>query len=131
MSSELAYAPRRATQSYDLIQGGDRHAQRSTALAARRQVRARHQARNSTGRYGPRLPGQRESTITTPIDKFVIEMAAYLRTQPDGREVPVERVKFLRHGEARANETEASHAQRLGSERSLSQNFDQQKAGER
>jgi uncharacterized oxidoreductase len=49
------------------------------------------------------LPGQRESSFAMPLDEFVAEVTALLESQPDATEIQVERVKFLRYGEARGD----------------------------
>ncbi|MFB8228558.1 SDR family oxidoreductase [Cellulosimicrobium sp. NPDC055967] len=49
------------------------------------------------------MPGQRESAFAMPLDDFVTEVVDLLRTQPDAHEILVERVKFLRYGEARGD----------------------------
>ena len=49
------------------------------------------------------MPGQRDSAIAMPLDEFVTEVVELLRTQPDAHEILVERVKFLRFGEARGD----------------------------
>ncbi|KLN33100.1 DltE [Cellulosimicrobium funkei] len=49
------------------------------------------------------MPGQRESAFAMPLDGFVTEVVDLLRTQPDAHEILVERVKFLRFGEARGD----------------------------
>ncbi|MFF2832433.1 SDR family oxidoreductase [Cellulosimicrobium cellulans] len=49
------------------------------------------------------MPGQRESAFAMPLDEFVTEVVDLLRTQPDAHEILVERVKFLRFGEARGD----------------------------
>ena len=49
------------------------------------------------------LPGQEESEFAMPLDEFVAEVMELLETQPDAREIQVERVKFLRYGEARGD----------------------------
>jgi short-subunit dehydrogenase involved in D-alanine esterification of teichoic acids len=38
-----------------------------------------------------------------PLDEFVDEVMTLLETQPDAKEIQVERVKFLRYGEARGD----------------------------
>ena len=38
-----------------------------------------------------------------PLDEFVAEAVALLEAQPDAKEIQVERVKFLRYGEARGD----------------------------
>ena len=38
-----------------------------------------------------------------PLDDFIAEVMTLLETQPDAKEIQVERVKFLRYGEARGD----------------------------
>ena len=47
------------------------------------------------------LPGQEESAFAMPLDEFVADAVALLEAQPGAKEIQVERVKFLRYGEAR------------------------------
>ena len=49
------------------------------------------------------LPGQEDSEVAMPLEEFIAEAAALLEAQPDAREIQVERVKFLRYGEARGD----------------------------
>ena len=49
------------------------------------------------------MPGQEESEVAMPLDEFVAEVMGLLEAQPDAREIQVERVKFLRYGEARGD----------------------------
>lgn len=49
------------------------------------------------------LPGQESSELAMPLDEFVAEVIGLLETQPDAHELLVERVKFLRYGEARGD----------------------------
>jgi uncharacterized oxidoreductase len=49
------------------------------------------------------LPGQQESDAAMPLDDFIDEVMQLLETEPDGKEIQVERVKFLRYGEARGD----------------------------
>jgi uncharacterized oxidoreductase len=49
------------------------------------------------------IPGQEEDEFAMPLDEFVAEVVALLESQPDAREIQVERVKFLRYGEARGD----------------------------
>ena len=49
------------------------------------------------------LPGQRESSFAMPLDEFIEEVVALIEGQPDATEIQVERVKFLRYGEARGD----------------------------
>jgi short-subunit dehydrogenase involved in D-alanine esterification of teichoic acids len=49
------------------------------------------------------LPGQEDSEFAMSLDEFVAEVMALLQAQPDAKEIQVERVKFLRYGEARGD----------------------------
>ncbi|MCW3839141.1 SDR family NAD(P)-dependent oxidoreductase [Micromonospora yasonensis] len=49
------------------------------------------------------LPGQESSEFAMPLDEFVAEVVALIDSQPDATEIQVERVKFLRYGEARGD----------------------------
>jgi short-subunit dehydrogenase involved in D-alanine esterification of teichoic acids len=49
------------------------------------------------------LPGQEDSDFAMPLDDFVTEVIELLENQPNIHEIHVERVKFLRYGEARGD----------------------------
>jgi len=49
------------------------------------------------------LPGQEDNGVAMPLDEFIAEATALLEAQPDANEIQVERVKFLRYGEARGD----------------------------
>jgi uncharacterized oxidoreductase len=49
------------------------------------------------------LPSQENSEFAMPLDEFVTEVLALLQAEPDATEIQVERVKFLRYGEARGD----------------------------
>jgi short-subunit dehydrogenase involved in D-alanine esterification of teichoic acids len=49
------------------------------------------------------VPGQEENEVAMPLDEFTAEVMALLEAQPDAKEIQVERVKFLRYGEARGD----------------------------
>ncbi|MCF4136354.1 SDR family NAD(P)-dependent oxidoreductase [Streptomyces sp. Tue 6430] len=49
------------------------------------------------------LPGHEDNELAMPLDEFVAETVALLEARPDAKEIQVERVKFLRHGEARGD----------------------------
>jgi len=49
------------------------------------------------------LPGQAQNEHAMPLDEFVTEVMTLLETRPDATEIQVERVKFLRYGEARGD----------------------------
>jgi uncharacterized oxidoreductase len=49
------------------------------------------------------LPGQEDSGVAMPLDEFIAEATVLLEAQPDAKEIQVERVEFLRYGEARGD----------------------------
>jgi short-subunit dehydrogenase involved in D-alanine esterification of teichoic acids len=49
------------------------------------------------------MPGQEDNEVAMPLDEFIAEVMALLEAQPDAKEIQVERVKFLRYGEARGD----------------------------
>lgn len=49
------------------------------------------------------LPGQDTSEHAMPLDEYVAEVMELLRSDPTAKEIQVERVKFLRHAEARGD----------------------------
>ena len=46
------------------------------------------------------LMGQQDSEHAMPLEDFLTEAMTLLRTRPDGGEILVENVKFLRHAQA-------------------------------
>jgi uncharacterized oxidoreductase len=49
------------------------------------------------------VPGQEDNEVAMPLEEFTAEVMALLEAQPDAKELQVERVKFLRYGEARGD----------------------------
>ena len=49
------------------------------------------------------LPGQETNELAMPLDEFIAEVMKLLETEPGAKEIQVERVKFLRYGEARGD----------------------------
>ncbi|WP_225848581.1 SDR family oxidoreductase [Streptomyces sp. HPF1205] len=47
------------------------------------------------------LPGQETSDFAMPLEDFIAETVELLASQPDAKEIQVERVKFLRYSEVR------------------------------
>jgi short-subunit dehydrogenase involved in D-alanine esterification of teichoic acids len=50
-----------------------------------------------------RMPGPKESDFAMPLDEFIAEVVSLIESQPHAKEIQVERVKFLRYGEARGD----------------------------
>lgn len=49
------------------------------------------------------MPGHEDNANAMPLQEYVTEVMGLLETRPDATEVQVERVKFLRYGEARGD----------------------------
>jgi uncharacterized oxidoreductase len=49
------------------------------------------------------MPGQEDNEVAMPLEDFVSEAMDLLESQPAAKEIQVERVKFLRYGEARGD----------------------------
>jgi uncharacterized oxidoreductase len=49
------------------------------------------------------VPGQETNEQAMPLDEFISEAVGLLESQPGAKEIQVERVKFLRYGEARGD----------------------------
>jgi uncharacterized oxidoreductase len=49
------------------------------------------------------VPGQESNEVAMPLDDFITEAMTLLESQPDAKEIQVDRVKFLRYGEARGD----------------------------
>lgn len=49
------------------------------------------------------MPGHEENEHAMPLDEFVAEVTSLIESRPDAKEIQVERVKFLRYGEARGD----------------------------
>ena len=84
------------------VQGRDPHAQRVDPAAVRRHDRQVVELVPPSVRTAL-VPGQENSEFAMPLDEFITEAMALLETQPDAKEIQVERVKFLRYGEARGD----------------------------
>jgi short-subunit dehydrogenase involved in D-alanine esterification of teichoic acids len=49
------------------------------------------------------MPGQETSEWAMPLDEFIAQVMTLLETEPDAKEIVVERAAFLRFGEARGD----------------------------
>ncbi|WP_223694948.1 SDR family oxidoreductase [Leifsonia poae] len=102
VSSGLAFTPLRATPSYNAAKAAIHMLSESIRLQlADTSVRIVElvppAVRTSL------LPGQENSEAAVPLDEFIAEVVSLFDTQPDAKEILVERVKFLRFGEARGD----------------------------
>jgi short-subunit dehydrogenase involved in D-alanine esterification of teichoic acids len=102
VSSGLAFAPLRATPSYNASKAAIHMLTESVRLQlADSTVALKELVPPSVAT--DLLPGQRESEFAMSLDEFVDEVIHLLETEPDANEIQVERVKFLRYGEARGD----------------------------
>ncbi|MFD0886841.1 SDR family oxidoreductase [Streptosporangium algeriense] len=102
VSSGLAFAPLRATPSYNASKAAIHMLSESIRLQlADTSVKVVELEPPSV--RTALLPGQEDSDFAMPLDEFVTEVVTLLRDQPDAKEIQVERVKFLRYGEARGD----------------------------
>jgi len=49
------------------------------------------------------MPGHEENPTAMPLDEYIAEVMDLIENRPDADEIQVERVKFLRYGEARGD----------------------------
>jgi short-subunit dehydrogenase involved in D-alanine esterification of teichoic acids len=102
VSSGLAFAPLAATPSYNASKAAIHMLSESIRLQlAGTTVRVTELVPPSV--RTSLLPGQEGSEVAMPLDEFVTEALALFETQPDAKEIQVDRVKFLRYGEARGD----------------------------
>lgn len=102
VSSGLAFAPLKATPSYNASKAAIHMLTESIRLQlADTNIEFKELIPPSVAT--DLLPGQRESSFAMPLDDFVSEVMSILESEPDAEEIQVERVKFLRYGEARGD----------------------------
>ncbi|MGY5883420.1 SDR family oxidoreductase [Modestobacter lacusdianchii] len=102
VSSGLAFAPLRATPSYNATKAAIHMLSESLRLQLAGTSVSVVELEPPSVRTAL-LPGQEESEFAMPLADFVDEVTELIRTQPDAREIQVENVKFLRYGEARGD----------------------------
>ncbi len=102
VSSGLAFAPLKVTPSYNASKAAIHLLSESLRLQlADTSVKVVELVPPSV--RTDLLPGQAENAHAMPLGEFVAEVMGILETRPDAREIQVERVKFLRYGEARGD----------------------------
>jgi short-subunit dehydrogenase involved in D-alanine esterification of teichoic acids len=102
VSSGLAFAPLRVTPTYNATKAAIHMLSESLRLQlADTSVRVVELEPPSVAT--DLMPGQRDSAFAMPLDGFADEVMSILADAPDATEVQVERVKFLRYGEARGD----------------------------
>jgi uncharacterized oxidoreductase len=102
VSSGLAFAPLKVTPSYNASKAAIHMLSESIRLQlADTAVKVKELVPPAV--RTALLPGQEDSDVAMPLDEFVADVVALLQEQPDANEIQVERVKFLRYGEARGD----------------------------
>ncbi|GAA3443007.1 SDR family oxidoreductase [Planomonospora venezuelensis] len=102
VSSGLAFAPLKVTPSYNASKAAIHMLSESIRLQLAETTVKIVELEPPSVRTSL-LPGQEDSEFAMPLEDFVAEVVVLLRTQPDAKEIQVERVKFLRYGEARGD----------------------------
>jgi uncharacterized oxidoreductase len=102
VSSGLAFAPLKVTPSYNASKAAIHMLSESIRLQLA-DTRVAVKELQPPAVRTDLMPGQQESDFAMPLKDFVDEVVALLETQPDATEIQVERVKFLRYGEARGD----------------------------
>ena len=102
VSSGLAFAPLNATPSYNASKAAIHMLSESIRLQlADTRVKVKELVPPAV--QTELLPGQEGSAVAMPLDEYIAEVVALLENRPDDNEIQVERVKFLRYGEARGD----------------------------
>jgi short-subunit dehydrogenase involved in D-alanine esterification of teichoic acids len=102
VSSGLAFAPLRVTPSYNASKAAIHMLSESIRLQLADTAVQIVELEPPSVRTSL-LPGQEDNEMAMPLDEFVAEAIALLQDQPEAKEIQVERVKFLRYGEARGD----------------------------
>jgi short-subunit dehydrogenase involved in D-alanine esterification of teichoic acids len=102
VSSGLAFAPLKVTPSYNASKAAVHMLSESLRLQlAETPVRVIELVPPSV--RTALLPGQQDNPVAMPLDEFIGEVMTLLDSQPEAHEILVDRVKFLRFGEARGD----------------------------
>lgn len=102
VSSGLAFAPLKATPSYNASKAAIHMLSESIRLQLA-DTSVKIVELEPPAVRTALLPGQESSEFAMPLEDFVDEVMALLEARPDAKEIQVERVKFLRYGEARGD----------------------------
>jgi uncharacterized oxidoreductase len=99
VSSGLAFAPLKVTPSYNASKAAIHMLSESIRLQLADPAVKIVELEPPSVRTSL-MPGQENSERAMPLQEFVAEAVALLESQPGAKEIQVERVKFLRYGEA-------------------------------
>ncbi|RRR96881.1 SDR family oxidoreductase [Glycomyces terrestris] len=102
VSSGLAFAPLRVTPSYNASKAAIHMLSESLRLQlADTPVEVVELVPPSV--QTELMPGHADDPHAMPLDDYIAEVMGLIESRPDAREIQVERVKFLRYGEARGD----------------------------
>ena len=105
VSSGLAFAPLSITPTYNATKAAIHQLSESLRLQfARSGVRVVELVPPSV--QTELMPGHQDEPTAMPLDEYIDETMTLLEAQPDATEIQVERVKFLRYGEARGDQAQ-------------------------
>ncbi|PRA79266.1 SDR family oxidoreductase [Microbacterium sp. MYb66] len=102
VSSGLAFAPLRVTPTYNASKAAIHMLSESLRLQLAGTSVSVLELEPPAVRT-PLMPGHEDNEAAMPLDEFIDEVMELLENRPDATEVQVERVKFLRYGEARGD----------------------------
>ncbi|MFD8499066.1 SDR family oxidoreductase [Amycolatopsis sp. NPDC059657] len=102
VSSGLAFAPLKVTPSYNASKAAI-HMLSETLRLQLADTSVRVLELEPPSVRTALMPGQEDNDHAMPLDEFVAEVMTILESEPDADEIQVERVKFLRYGEARGD----------------------------
>jgi short-subunit dehydrogenase involved in D-alanine esterification of teichoic acids len=102
VSSGLAFAPLRATPTYNASKAAIHMLSESVRLQLAATEVSVLELEPPAVRT-PLMPGHEDNEAAMPLDEFIDEVMVLIESQPDATEIQVERVKFLRYGEARGD----------------------------
>ena len=102
VSSGLAFAPLRATPTYNATKAAIHMLSESLRLQLEGSSVRVVELEPPAVRTGL-MPGHEANEFAMPLDAFVSEVMEIIDSRPDANEIQVERVKFLRYGEARGD----------------------------
>jgi len=102
VSSGLAFAPLKVTPSYNASKAAIHMLTESVRLQLA-DATVKLKELEPPAVQTDLIPGQQESEWAVPLDEFADYVIHLLEAEPDSNEIQVERVKFLRYGEARGD----------------------------
>jgi uncharacterized oxidoreductase len=102
VSSGLAFAPLKVTPSYNASKAAIHMLTESVRLQLA-DTTVKLKELEPPAVQTDLVPGQQESEWAVPLDEFADDVIHLLEAEPDANEIQVERVKFLRYGEARGD----------------------------